>query len=335
MAKRKAKKAARRPVKATRRSTKEALAEAKRRTPPPPKTVAAEDPDLIGELPRLHDFSRVAGVLTFSDFHTGCKLAIMPREGIVLDEGNFIGPSPQQVKLNDILDDFTTRHVQKALGRNGKYVVVFVGDVVDGVHHNALTLWSNNLYDQRRAAVQLLKPIVNHPNCVAYFHIRGTECHVGGSSNDEEQVAKDLGAIPDERGNHARYELWLDVQGWLMHFMHHIGATGNLSTETNALTKELVEGFGHSAMWGNRPADVIVRAHRHRYSETRMPTHRGYAISMTLPCFQGKTPFVQRIAGGRQSISQYGGVVIEVDQDAVITHPYIVAPNRVSIVEGY
>ncbi len=298
-----------------------------------PKPRPQEKAGIIKRNPRKHDFSRATGIVVLSDFHVGCKLAIMPRDGLYLDEHFHVGPSKEQKKLNDILEDFMDNHVPNSLGKDGKFVLVFNGDAVDGAHHNALTTWTNNIKDQRRAAELLLRPIIEHPNCVAYFHIRGTEVHVGGSAEWEEELARDLGAIPDERGNHARNELWIDIQGYLGHFLHHVGTTSRVAYESSAVMSELSEMYVHAAQWHQRTADFLVRSHRHRYIEIRVPSANGYAIALTTPCFQGRTPFVYKIAGGRQSLSQYGGMVIVVKEDELYTRPYVVTPSRTRIVD--
>ena len=68
------------------------------------------------------------------------------------------------------------------------------------------------------------------------------------------------------------------------------------------------------------PPDVIVRSHRHRAFETRVPTANGYGISLVTPAWQLKTPFTFRIALGRSSMPQIGGILIrEGEEDGIFT----------------
>ena len=65
--------------------------------------------------------------------------------------------------------------------------------------------------------------------------------------------------------------------------------------------------FTEAGRWGNKPPDVVVRSHRHRCIETRIPNAKGYATSFVTAGWQLKTPFAYRIADGRQALPQIGG----------------------------
>ena len=65
-----------------------------------------------------------------------------------------------------------------------------------------------------------------------------------------------------------------------------------------------------AARWHDQVPDVIVRSHRHRNFEVRMPTANGVGIAMVTAAWQLKTPFAFKIAGARQSPSQIGGSII-------------------------
>jgi hypothetical protein len=200
---------------------------------------------------------------------------------------------------------------------NEPYVVVHNGDVIDGIHHNSTTQISHNIEDQIELAYQVLAPVVE--KCQGrYYHVRGTEAHVGKSALYEEQLAKRLGAIP-LKGQYARWELWKEVGKGLVHFMHHIGTTGSNHYESTAVHKELIEAFTEAGRWGRRPPDVVCRSHRHRCIETRVPNGIGYATSFVTPGWQLRTPFAYRIAGGRQALPQIGGSLIRQGDEELYT----------------
>jgi hypothetical protein len=173
----------------------------------------------------------------------------------------------------------------------------------------------------------VLGPVVNpllNPMCVGYYHIRGTEAHVGKSGQQEEGLAKSLGAIPDEIGNYARWELWMKLNGCLIHFSHHIGTTQSANYESTAPYKEYIESLTDASRWHNQPPDVIVRSHRHRAIETRVATENGYGISLVTPAWQLKTPHTYRFSLGRSSMPQIGGVLIRHgNEDSVFTRSKI------------
>lgn len=272
------------------------------------------------------DFRSIAAI---SDTHSGCQFALCPGP-VKLDGGGIYYPSVIQQKLWSWWEEYWKEWIPRVTKKE-PFAVVHNGDAVDGRHHGSTSQISHNLADQEEIAYQLLAPVVDR--CKGnYYHIRGTEAHVGQSAECEERLARRLGAIPDESGNYARYELWATVngdKGPLCHFAHHIGTTGRTHYETSAVMAELAELFTESGRWNNRPPDVVVRAHRHRAIEVRTPTHSGLGISMTLPAWQLKTPFAYKIPGGRTSLPQIGGSIIRHgDEDFVYTRHFVKALSR-------
>jgi hypothetical protein len=202
--------------------------------------------------------------------------------------------------------------------RGEPFAVVLNGDAVDGKHHKAVTQVSQNLTDQARIAKMVLQPVVEA--CEGrYYHLRGTESHVGASGQDEERLAEELNAIPDEDGRYARWELWIEIGVGLIHLTHHIGTAGSLAYETTAVHKELEQSFVEAARWGDRHPDVVIRSHRHRNVETRIQTANGFATACTTAGWQAKTPFVYKIVGGRQTLPQIGGTLVRSGDEDVYT----------------
>lgn len=267
----------------------------------------------------MSEKQRIQNVAVISDIHAGCRLALCPPEGATLDDGGTYMPSPIQNKLYAIWREFWDEWIPAAT-KGEPFAVVVNGDVVDGVHHNSTTQISHNLGDQAEIAYNLLSPIVER--CEGRFYmIRGTEAHVGQSAIQEDEIAKRLGALKNESGQSSRYELWMEMGKGLCHFAHHIGTTGSMAYETSAVMKELAEMYSDSARWGNRRPDVIVRSHRHRHIEVRVPTDIGYGISFVTAAWQLRTPFAFKVPGGRVSQPQIGGSLIrQGDRDLFTEH---------------
>lgn len=252
----------------------------------------------------------IPNIVCVSDLHAGCQLALFPPGlGLKLDGGGQYEPSELQQKLWSMWCEFWDTWVP-TVTKGEPFVLVVNGDCLDGVHHGSVTQITHNLETQRRIAEAILAPVVRR--AAAYYHMRGTEAHVGPSGQDEEAVARALGAIPDESGNHARWDLWYDLRGHLGHFTHHIGTTGSMAYETTALMKEFSEALAESARQGKEPPRFIVRSHRHRSLKIDVPMSGDSpdGLAIITPGWQLKTPFSFRIAGGRQSQPQIGGVLI-------------------------
>lgn len=261
----------------------------------------------------------INNLVVVSDLHMICRLGLCPPDGIDLDDGGHYQPSELQRRVWDMWEHFWRDWVPMAT-RGEPYAVVLNGDAVDGgAHHGNTTHISDNKNDQERMALRVLEPIVEL--CGGrYYHIRGTEAHAGRSGVDEERLARQLEAVPDESGRHARWELWVRLGGRaLVHIMHHIGTAGSMAYETSAIQKELEQAFVESARWGDEPPDVVCRSHRHRNAETRIQTRKGFATSFTTAAWQLKTPFANRIAGARQTQPQIGGSLIRVGNEDVWT----------------
>jgi hypothetical protein len=207
------------------------------------------------------------------------------------------------------------------------FAIVINGDLIDGVHHRSTTQITQNLADQGRIAAEVIAPLAELCDGRLYI-VRGTEAHAGQECAEEERIARVVGAVPNETGQHARYDLWLRVGGRLCHFLHHIGTTGSFAYQSSALTAELTACYVQSARWSSEPPDCVVRSHRHTYCEVRVPSRNGFATVATTPCWQAKTPFAWRIPGARNSVPEWGGLVIRRGTDRLYVDPFVRTVDR-------
>lgn len=265
-------------------------------------------------------------LIVISDTHCGCRLGLCCRGKIFLDGGGHYVASRHQLLMWGKWEEFWNKWVPMVT-RGEPFAVLCNGDAIDGVHHGSTTQISHNLEDQGELAYRILSPVVEA--CEGqYYHVRGTEAHVGQSGVEEERLAKRLGAIPNEDGQFARNEVWFRIGKYLVHALHHIGTTGVAHGETAAPHKEITESFTEAARWGYEPPDVVVRSHRHRFIETRMMTEKGFCTSCTTPAWQLKTPFAYRIAGARQSSPQLGGTLVRAGDEDIYTRHRIWSIGR-------
>lgn len=278
-------------------------------------------------IPGPRKINEVNNIICISDMHSGCKLALCPAEGAPLDDGGTYLPSPNQLKLWGMWDEFWTDWVPFAT-RGERYCVVVNGDAVEGDHHRSSTPISVNPVDQCRIAQTLLQPVIDKAKG-GFYMVRGTETHVGISARHEEQLAQELGAIPNDEGQYCHWDIWKQIGAdKLVHFLHHIGVTGSSGYEATAVHKELVEEYVEAARWRLQPPDVIVRSHRHRNIHIVIPvgtvdpetgqTSTGEASAIVTPGWQLKTPHVYKIPGGRISQPQFGGICVRVSDDGVL-----------------
>lgn len=243
-----------------------------------------------------------------SDIHAGCRfgLCVSP---VKLDGGGTYKPSRLQGKVADWWT-YCWHEWLPSVTKGAPFAVAFNGDALEGDHHRSKHAFSTNVNDQQQAAVDALAPIVEL--CGGrYYHILGTEAHVGPSGEHEQALARRLGAIPDSEGVHARWALWARLRGVLIHVTHHIGTTTSAAYESTAPHKELIASFEASVKSGRPAPQCIVRGHRHRFISTQIGTSRGPAIAVVTPGWQLPTPYVYR-TGHRITDTELGLVVIKV-----------------------
>lgn len=250
-------------------------------------------------------------LIVFSDTHCGCRLGLCPPI-VKLDSAGEYHASEFQLQMWGLWREFWEVWVPEVT-RGEPFDVVHNGDAIDGRHHNSTTQISHNLEDQARIAEAVLMPIVQQ--CKAsggiYYHIRGTEAHVGQSGENEERLARNLGAKPNQDGQYARFDLWKRVgEQCLVHLLHHIGTTSSAAHESSAVNAELTAEYVEAARWHREPPDFIVRSHRHRSIAVDLNSAKGYAAAIVTPAWQGKTPYVWKIPGARISEPQFGGILI-------------------------
>jgi hypothetical protein len=196
-----------------------------------------------------------------------------------------------------------------AVTRGEPYVVICNGDAMDGRHHGSTHQISQDLSDQAKIAYEVLAPIAD--NSFGFYFVSGTPVHSGESGENEESLARSLGAIPEtETGNYSRFELYIRIGKALAHVSHHIGVTSSMAYEHTALSKEFTEFAAESARWGRPMPNIVVRSHRHRHNEARVPMAGGYGIIFVTAAWQLKTPFVFRMPGGRVTTPMIGGSLI-------------------------
>jgi len=260
----------------------------------------------------------IRNIVVISDTHVGCSMGLVNPEHTKKDGGGAYKLSSLQQKLWDWWEIFWGEWVPKHTN-NEPFVVVHNGDVIDGVHHGSTHQWTHNMHNQRLAAEHILEPVRDLCKGQLYI-VRGTEAHVGKSGEHEEELAKNLEAIPDDEGNHARWDLWIRIGGRLVHFLHHIGTTASAAHEASAVNAELTSEYVEAARWSEEPPAMIVRSHRHRFIKVEIAAETGENVdhdkpaaegsAFVTPAWQLKTPFAWRLAGARISTPQIGGVLI-------------------------
>jgi len=263
---------------------------------------------------------KVPNLIVVSDLHAGCHYGLCPPQKhfkIKLDEGGTYHPSKGQRQVWSRWRYFWDKWVPMVT-KGEPYIIVVNGDAIDGMHHKNVTHITANEELHKEIAYQILAPEVD--KSAGLIFIRGTEVHTGKSGMHEETLAKRLGAIKNYHGNYSSFAQWIRMGKALINVSHHVGTTGTTAYESTAVFKELVEAYNDAGRWDKKPPDVVVRSHRHRCLEVRIPSANTYATTLATAGWQLKTPFVYRIISGRVAEAQIGGHLIRAgDEDYVYT----------------
>lgn len=226
-------------------------------------------------------------ILAISDIHCGSTIGLMP-ERIVTQEGVEIQPNRFQRMMLGWWYECLAEFDEYRKGR--QFYLVLVGDLVEGIHHGGRQVWSSDPLDHSTAAVAMCQPLSRIASRT-YLAV-GTECH---TRNDEQAIGKMLGAVecPDT-GKPAWDTVILDVGKWRCHFRHHMPTTSRVYLEASALSIVLGNTQLTYQRRGQRPPDICVHAHRHRFGVYQDES----AMMIAQGAWQGLTRHTHKVVPG-------------------------------------
>lgn len=244
-------------------------------------------------------------VAVISDLHLGSTIGLCP-PSLTLDDGGTYMASRAQRWLWLCWQNYWEQ-VRAARRPGDRLYVVVNGDIMDGDHHDTPQIITRNPSTILSLASSVLDPVAQEADRL--FIVRGTETHVGKSASQEEEVARDLGAVPDaEAGTHSWWVLPMEVEGVNFQFAHH----GNVGSRTwsrgGTVMANAADISLNHLLRGQKPPDVAVRSHMHQFADsgTTYPTRLFHT-----PAWQLSTAFVARIAPGK--VADFGGFLFSVE----------------------
>jgi len=175
-------------------------------------------------------------------------------------------------------------------------LIVGMGDMIDGDHHQTHQLTTRIEGEQMNAHVEIMtwtKEALNFdPSRDKLVYIEGTESH---TRDNEEQLAQRLGAQQFSRGYCVPF-LELTVHGKLCWFFHHGVASGYSYSSGNSLWGYLKKIY-YDRKANNKPVpDLITTAHTHK-ADHQIFIHNGHEVhGIICPPLQEKTRFTNKIA---------------------------------------
>jgi hypothetical protein len=254
-------------------------------------------------------------IVVVSDLHCGCRYGLCPPK-VRLDDGSKHKASAEQKMVWGYWKEFWGEWVPRVT-RGEPYAVVCNGDAIDGDHHRNNTHITNNLADQKKIAEKVLARALDGAS--GLYMTRGTDCHVGQGGQDEEDLAKSLGAAPNAAGQYSRHFLRLQAGRAVFDIQHHI------SSPSPTTLKRLFDAMcAEAGAFGHQAPDVCVRSHIHRFSKVETAVRDGHVgLAITTPGWQLKTPYTFRLMRTQAATPQIGGLLLVCGDEEIYERHFI------------
>jgi hypothetical protein len=270
--------------------------------------------------------SKAVVLAIVSDVHCGSTLAMVPPEGVRLDDGGTYRPSKVQSALWKNWEDFWSRVGEQRRKAKATLYILWNGDLFEGDHHRTTQIISSN----QETSDYLIDRVYSVPKALRPKHqfvVRGTEAHVGASGATEEAFAHRIRATQDEEAD--TWSWWHfkgEINGVLITAQHH-GKFGRLPwTGQNALNQQAAHIFHEYAKRKERWPDLVLRSHMHRWGDS----YKAQPVRLIqTPAWQMKTAFAHKVAPN--SPPDIGGIVVQIEVDGsfqVEEHLYVPRETR-------
>ena len=128
------------------------------------------------------------------DTHIGSTVGLCPRR-VELDDGGTYEASKSQRWLRECWEDYW-QQVKARKRKKTRVVALLNGDLADRNRHSKYQLVMINRAVIQRMMLDVLEPVLDIADAIIV--VRGTEAHVGGSSEMEEWLAADIDAVGDD-----------------------------------------------------------------------------------------------------------------------------------------
>ncbi len=245
--------------------------------------------------------------VVISDLHVGSEAGLWPGEHAI-EGGGIYSANKYQQWLHACWRDFIANIKGKPIG-------VINGDIIQGTDRRDGGLITSLPNIQASAAKELLRPFFK--KCSKVYIIRGTEWHEGKSSQDIEQLAEALGAVPNpSTGQYSWWELYLQMGDQVVHFAHHVGCSSVPWYEATVPLRDTLLQL--SELWrfygaGAPNMRMAVRSHRHRFIHVDAPPDIQVVVT---PAWQLKTAFAHKKA--TSMLPEIGYVTITEGPDGLL-----------------
>ena len=263
------------------------------------------------------------------DTHIGSTLGLRPRY-CTRDDGDTCTATRAQMWMLSKWGELWAEARDRRKKLDARLVLVFYGDLFDGLHHRNTQLWSTNDSDWYKAADELFSPIMEEVDSAVF--LRGTEAHSGPSATADEKWVRQWDNVRREPVTKAGtwWYLHIDLGGVIVEGAHHGSIGRKPNTEGNPLNDTSDAVVAQAAKAGRKAPDIYVQAHNHTYAENNpaMPLR-----VVALPGWQLIPGYLSRMKP-YTIVANIGGMILEVvdgqyDYDVRIYKPQSRRPCKI------
>jgi len=244
------------------------------------------------------------------DLHIGSTVGLCPRH-VELDDGGTYEASKSQRFLYECWLDYW-QQVKDRKRKHTRVVALLNGDLCDRNRYSQYQLVTINRAVIQRMMLDVLEPVLDIADAIIV--VRGTEAHVGGSSEMEEWLAADIDAVGDDHFGTASWWCWeAALEGVNVVAAHHPGTnSGRPWTRGGGANRAaaIVMDNYYGETW---QPDLAIFNHVH-HNEDSFDNHPVRAIFNR--SFSLRTAYDHR-SGRSLQASVIGGLIAEIKDGAL------------------
>lgn len=270
-----------------------------------------------------------------NDLHVGHPFAICPRQW-TLHDGSVFRPNELQVVIRRHWRACWQRVNQSR--RNGRLIVVVVGDAIEGLHHDTTQVITTRLDTQEQMAGAVLEEALQLARFKSGDEMRfvtGTPAHDGAGAQSLERVARQVLDLADAPGRVTLDRWRAEIDGLLFDVAHEPGSGPGNRTQTHGNAFQMwLKSLYYTALETGQPVPrFVIRAHHHTYLKREVHNLCGESVvtGYILPAWKLKDEYVYRRAA--HALSSVGLLALTLHNGQVheTVHRIAIEQDRIEV----
>jgi len=258
-------------------------------------------------------------ILDVGDTHAGSEYGLLHPETVlererqdgIIEKYNPTLTEIQKFLFHDIYRPFV-QEIMEFAGTDD-VIVIHKGDVTQGNKYSE-ELFSPRLSDQITIAIKNMSEILQYPNVRIFRMIKGTSSHSFQEGSSDKLVANSLRLMYPEIDIAVQYHGLYTIQSvdTLIDASHHGPSAGSRKwLEGNNFRYYLRDIMIREMLKGNKPPDIISRAHSHTPVEEYLSINDNRTWGFISPAMQFPTGYARQVVSSLFEITM-GMLAIEV-----------------------